>query len=297
MPTQLGARFLKPLHAPPAPRTMATDARVARSRKRLEASKDSVQPSIGIADAYRRSLLKLIREMDKSIKYWVGARFKQTEPERAEINPELAMDATAAEELQKAIRELRTRWLGRFDKLAEELAAHFAKSVAERSDADLKRILKKGGIAIDFQMTPAMKESVSAIVQENVSLIKSIPEKYLGSVEGSVMRSVVAGRDLHSLYEDLTKNFGVTKRRAELITRDQSNKATSALLKVRYTEAGIVEAIWRHSRAGRDKRPSHVANSGKKFNVATGWYDPDAKEWIRPGQLVNCRCGMVPILP
>lgn len=297
MPTQLGAQFSKPFMEKRSLRSPAVDARVARSRKRLEVAQSGLRPSISIQHAYRRALLKMLREMDKSVRYWLGARFKQTEEQREKVvNPTMAMDATAAEELQKAIRDLRNRWQGRFDRMAQELAAYFAKSVAARTDSDLKRILKKGGIAIEFVPTPTMKEALSAIVQENVSLIKSIPQQYLQEVEGMTMRAVLAGSDLHTLYKDLRKRYGVTERRAELIARDQGNKATSSLTKIRYQEAGIEEAIWLHSHAGREPRPTHVANDGKRYNVATGWYDPHEKKFIQPGWLINCRCFSKPLI-
>jgi SPP1 gp7 family putative phage head morphogenesis protein len=139
-------------------------------------------------------------------------------------------------------------------------------------------------------MTPAMQDISKATVNANVALIKSIPQQYLRNVEGIVMRSVQTGRDLGALSKDLQKQFGVTKRRAALISRDQNNKATSAFQRARQQELGITRAVWMHSHAGKEPRPTHVAMNGKTYDINKGMWDADEKEWVFPGQLINCRC-------
>jgi SPP1 gp7 family putative phage head morphogenesis protein len=140
---------------------------------------------------------------------------------------------------------------------------------------------------------------VDATVAENVSLIRSIPEKYLGDVQTSVMQSVKAGRDLATLSKDLRKNYGVSYRRAALIARDQNNKATSALMRVRQVDLGLEKGVWLHSHAGKEPRPTHLANHGKKFDLKEGWFDPDprVRKRILPGELINCRCVWKPVVP
>jgi SPP1 gp7 family putative phage head morphogenesis protein len=156
----------------------------------------------------------------------------------------------------------------------------------------LDKILKDAGIAVEFKMTRAMKDAFDATVFENVSLIKSIPEQYHRQIEGTVMRSVSAGRDLSILAKDLQARYGITKRRAAFIARSQNNLATATMTKVRQLDCGITEAIWLHSHGGREPRPTHVKNSGKKYNIETGWFDDDPKvrRYIWPGTLPNCRC-------
>jgi uncharacterized protein with gpF-like domain len=133
---------------------------------------------------------------------------------------------------------------------------------------------------------------LAATVQENVALIRSISSEFHTQVEGMVMRSVTAGRDLSELTRELQHRFGVTRRRAELISRDQNQKATASLRRVRETSLGITEAIWLHSAGGKTQRRTHVKNSGKKFDLNLGWFDPDPKvrKYILPGELINCRC-------
>lgn len=256
-----------------------------------------VRPSAAIEVQYRRRLLRELEEMHNSIIYWLRVAYKRNKPKVAQF----AQDArsTPATRLRVAVKKLANRWLKRFDETALRLANYFAQSTKRRSDAALKRILKKGGFSVKFQPGPATQDVMQSIVAENVSLIKSIPQQYLTQVEGLVMRSVQTGRDLESLTKALQRQFGVTKRRATLIARDQNNKATAAIQRVRQLEMGIEEAVWVHSGGGKEPRPSHVkAGRDKvKFNLATGWWDPDEQEWILPGQLINCRCVAKPVIP
>lgn len=252
-----------------------------KRRRRLAA----VRPNVGLRIAYHRKIMRLVDEMAASVEYWLRAAYRANPPA-------MATDATPAAELQDAIDKMSRRWQQRFNAAAPELAAFFARSASKRSDAMLRSILRKGGISVKFQMTAAMRDILRATIEENVGLIRSIPQQYLGEVQGLVMRSVTAGRDLGFLSRELRERYGITKRRAALISLDQNNKATSALQRARQVELGIEEGIWMHSHAGKEPRPTHLANDGKKFSIADGWYDPDrrVRRRIWPGELINCRC-------
>lgn len=255
-----------------------------------------VRPAPGIERTYRDKLLAMIEDMHRSIKYWMCVAYRNNEPK---LRAEFAEDASPAAILRNVIRRLSRRWLKQFDAMAPKLARYFAKTVSQRSDAALRSILKRGGLTVQLNMTPAMNDVKQAVVHENVALIKSIPRQYLLQVEGIVMRSVQTGRDLEQLTKDLQKQFGVTKKRAVFIARDQNNKATAALQRARQVELGIREAIWVHSGGGKVPRPAHVKAGRDKvrYNVAEGWYDPHERKFILPGELPNCRCVSRPVVP
>lgn len=209
---------------------------------------------------------------------------------------DMAMDRTPADHLRSAFARLRKRWEDRFDEAAAKLARWFAQSAATRSDERLRRILKDGGLSVRFTPTKAMRDVQAATVQANVALIKSIPSQYLTQVEGIVARSVQTGRDLHQLSNDLRHELGVTKRKAAFIALDQNQKATSAMTRARQMELGL-QAIWKHSHAGKTPRPSHVANDGKPYDPVRGWWDPHEKKFIWPGTLISCRCYSQTVVP
>jgi hypothetical protein len=283
-----------------------------------------VHPNQGIEAAYRCILKKIINKMHCSVLYWMSASFKANEPEVTDLAQDsmvslepgadlvatrrwlsgdapgstLAQDALPATELRRSVRKLARRWQRKFNEAAPELATWFLQSVETRSSLALQNILKRGGWTVDFKMTKAQRDVMRAAINENVSLIKSIPSQYFTQIEGMVMRSVTTGRDLHQLTKDLKKQFRVTERRAQLIARDQTNKSTAVLTRTRHLELGLTKAIWVHSGGGNHPRPSHV-KAGRdqvQYDISRGWYDPHEKAWIHPGQLINCKCLSRPVI-
>jgi len=249
-----------------------------------------IHPNVGITVGYRQKLDKMIAEMHRSIVYWLRAQYRATPPE-------LASDASPASQLYAAMRTLGRRWLSRFEEGAKRLGEYFATSINRRSDAALQTILKDAGFSVKFKMTRPMNDVMQATIGAQVGLIKSIASEHLTEVEGLVMRSVQTGGDLSELTTALEERYGITRRRAALIARDQNNKATAAMTRVRYEELGITQAIWMHSGGGKEPRPTHVRNSGKTYNVAEGWLDPAVDQRIWPGTLINCRCVSRPVIP
>lgn len=199
---------------------------------------------------------------------------------------------TPAAELERELKLLGVRWEKRFADAAPKMADWFSRSAASRSSDALRKILKDAGVSVKFQMNPVMRDAYQATLAENIGLIKSIQSQYHFEVQGMVMRSVTAGRDLGGLTKELEHRFGITRRRAAGIALDQNNLATATFVKVRQQQAGITMAVWLHSHAGKTPRPTHLANNGKPYDPALGWFDPDPKvrRNIWPGQLIRCRC-------
>lgn len=247
-----------------------------------------IRPNVGTGEAYRKALEKLVDEMTASLNYWLVRRW-------SEAPPTLAMDERWDSALQRTIRELRRRWTDRFDEAAPKLATHYAKRAADRATGEIGSILADAGMVVDFKVSPAVRTAMSGIVGDNVSLIKSIASEHLTQVEGIVMRSASLGRDLETMSRELREKFEVPKKRAALIARDQNNKMTATITRVRQQEAGIDQAIWMHSHAGRKPRPEHVAFSGHTYDVAKGAYLEGV--WTWPGVEINCRCYSKPVLP
>ncbi|MDA8485857.1 phage minor head protein [Pseudomonas resinovorans] len=224
--------------------------------------------------------------MHNSIMYWLKAAYRKTP---------LAQDANPAAVMRAAMRKLTRRWARHFDDMADELAKRFADKTLKTSDASLYTAFRDLGATVKFTMSQPMRTAYQGVIAENVNLIKSIPRQYLTQVETMVMQSVQRGRDLGTLANDLESRYGVTKRRAALIARDQNNKATSVLTSARQQSLGITHGIWQHSGAGKVPRASHVAADGEEFELAKGMY-LDGK-WVMPGEEINCRCGWRPVIP
>lgn len=245
--------------------------------------------------SYRKRLDREIAAMHASLIYWLRAQWR-------EKPPAMATDASAAAMLIAEMKKLSQRWEKRFDNMAGALAKRFAGSSLSHADGRLRRILRDAGWTVKFKMTPAANDIMRATIDQQVGLIKSIASEHLTEVQGLVMRSVQEGRDLGTLTQQLEKRYEITRRRAELIARDQNNKATAAITRARQQELGLTQAIWKHSGAGKEPRPSHVAFAGGQlggpvYDVREGWLDPEVKERVWPGTLINCRCTSRTIIP
>lgn len=244
----------------------------------------SIRPNAALEARYRKRLLSLIEEMNRSVVYWIAAQWRETPPE-------MAMDAKMpADKLEAAIADLTDKWVKRFEEAATDLSEYYANGISSRTDDQLRAALRKSGFTVKFKPTKAQRDIIRATVHENAALIKSIPQKYLTDASGDIMRAVQKGGDLGALSKKLQDNYGVTKRRAHTIARDQNAKATAAINRGRQIELGITEAIWRHSHAGKVPRPTHLKMDGKKFDVDKGMYDKAVGLYIQPGELINCRC-------
>jgi uncharacterized protein with gpF-like domain len=246
------------------------------------------RPNLGLEAAYREKLERLIERMNASVQWWILAAYKQN-------TPEMAQDAVPAKALQSVLKRLRKQWQGEFDEAAPDVSSWFAENSRRQTDRSFAVALKKAGFSVKFDLTPETRDILHATIGENVSLIKSISSEYFTDVEGAVMRATAAGRDVGTLAAEIENTYGVTKRRAAFISRDQLNKSTANVTRARQQQLGITRAIWVHSRGGRHPRPSHVAANGRKYLIAEGC-EIDGKK-IFPGELFNCRCVCKSILP
>lgn len=254
----------------------------------------AVPANRGLEAKYRKALQRMIREMHASVEYWLTAAYRKDPPRMTSLI-EQAQDASPAQRIRKVLDELARRWTDRFNEYAPKLAEAYLKGSFKASDSAFRQALKDAGWSVEFKMTPAVRDAFQASLAENVGLIRSIPQKYLQQVEGVVMRSYSAGRDLATMVKELKRLYPEASHRAELIARDQSNKANAVVNRARQMELGITEAIWQHSHAGKNPRPDHVAADGKRYKIAEGCLI--SGEYIQPGEEINCRCTCRAVLP
>ena len=231
--------------------------------------------------AFQRKLVTLVSMMHTDVVKRITEAY---------VPPKIAQDSLVSALLEAVIVKIFKDWLKKFNTLAPVIAEHFTKSIVERSDSAFDAALRKAGFAIDFKMTPAMKEAIDATIAEQVSLIRSIPQQYLTQVEGMVMRSIIAGHDIGTLTNELTKQFLITRKRAAFIAMDQNNKASATFTRVRQLGMGITEGEWLHSGGGKHPRPEHVKWTGKRYDIKQGMWSEVDQMFVWPRTRPNCRC-------
>lgn len=241
---------------------------------------------------YQHQMMELVRQMQVDVKSGVMPIIEE--------NP-MAMDANPVKLVRHALQKLAEKWIARFVEESSPIAAKFTAKTTAAADRSLLASARKDSMTINMQWTPAMLEKQEAIISENVALIRSIPAQYFTEVESMVFRSMAKGGDRKTLSDEIEasfgKRFGITRRRAEFIAKDQTRKATSALSAARQQAAGIREGEWVHSGGGNQPRHSHVkaGKERKRFDLSKGCLIDG--EYIMPGQLPHCGCTWKPVLP
>lgn len=249
---------------------------------------DAVLPNAGLEAHYQARLMAIVNDLDFTTTHEITRVYSANAAE-------IAMDAAPVDEIKAVFKRIVGYWEKKLNRLAPETAKAFTKEALSTSDRSFMGALRKAGFTIKFQMTETMLTAYAAEVEQNVGLIKSIGSEYLSDVQGEVMRSVAAGRDLGTLTQTLKKRYEITQRRAALIATHQNNLATATFNRVRALEAGFTKGIWRHSAGGNYPRKSHIAADGEEFDIAQGCYIDG--EYIHPMQKLGCKCFFRSVIP
>lgn len=149
---------------------------------------------------------------------------------------------------------------------------------------DLGRVIVGEGIG----------NTIEAAIQRNVALIRGLTGDVAKRIEAALLNELTTGLNNAEIAEILTREFGIGRRRAALIARDQAASFNGDLNRIRQTALGVTEYVWstsldervRGNPEGRypNARPSHWDREGKTFK----WSSPPSDG--HPGQPINCRC-------
>lgn len=254
---------------------------------------DVIVPNVATAYRYYRQIGMLIDAMSAEVELEIKNLFH----DHTEF---FAQDAS----ISSQARVLTNALVKKFDKLfadrSKKVAKNFVDDVDKTSDNAVKGAVKKlsGGLTFSSKdlQSGVLNQILSATITDNVALIKSIPQQYLTGVQSAVMRSITTGNGLADLVPYLSKHKSITLRRARMIAYDQTRKAMNNLSKGRMQGIGVEEYEWIHV-ASNHPRKYHEAMAGKIYRFDNPpVIDPKTGERGIPGQLVNCRCKMRPVM-
>ena len=269
----------------------------------------AVVPNVQTEAAYRRDLAKAITNMSASYEYWLRAKYRRAldtnmaagrlpDPERAQ-DADLPGPSESAGDMFDELARLRAHWEKHFETLSQKLASQMLQAMYRDNALSWGSKLKRAGFDIDLQLTPAQRLILKAKLPENVALIRSIQQDYHKDIEGIVSRNFLKGRDLSTMADEIKELGGVSARRAALIARDQSNKATAQMNAARQQELGLNWATWIHSSAGKEPRATHTKAGREQwiFDTQAGIDFGDSFGQVLPGEAINCRCHSRTIIP
>ena len=146
------------------------------------------------------------------------------------------------------------------------------------------------------------EQIMNAVINENLTLIKSIPQEVLKEMQVALSQGIISGNQ-KELIKNLKRIKGVSKDRAVFIARDQIHKAVESFKQVQNTALGIEYYEWL---TADDERVSsgpggHRQNNHRIFKYGSneaiishsnkrGFY------YGKPGDRPNCRCIAVGVI-
>lgn len=152
-----------------------------------------------------------------------------------------------------------------------------------------------------FQQEKWLSPLLESWAKENVKLISSIEEQYLGRVAQRAQDMVRQGRSVKQFSEELAKEYDVAAARARLIARTEMAKLNGQITKARQQSLGGNEYDWMTS-ADERVRESHKVLNGKicRYDDPTVYRNEGETEWRKresiggyvgdPGEDFQCRC-------
>lgn len=246
--------------------------------------KGTVQPlppthgSPGAERAYLKALRVILRELARE------TRENIVPLAVAEIQANRAMMRDAERSWFKRLLELSIDLVISADGMVGRILGLEAERHTSAFAATAKRIL-----GVDLSAV-VRQEDLGDLLQnaalKNAQLIKGLADDTVRRVSLTVMNAVTNGSTAKDLRAELTRQFGISDRRAQLIARNEIASLNSDMNRLRHVQAGVTTYIWRTSHDER-VRPRHRDLDGKvyKYGEPTG-----AEQGLPPGKPINCRC-------
>ena len=179
---------------------------------------------------------------------------------------------------------LRSEWRDAFDTEEGRNRRKWNEAVRSGIGIDLGAVIQAEGIG----------NTIDAAVLRNVSLVRGLSQDVARRLSAKLLDALTRGLNNRELEKIITTEFGIARRRAKLIARDQAASFNGDLNRIRQTAMGVTEYVWSTSLDERvrgnpegkypNARPSHWDREGKTFK----WSGPPSDG--HPGQPINCRC-------
>lgn len=244
-----------------------------------------------LTNAYIRILNELLKEYLPEIRD--AARAEREAGQRHDDASDLIAKVKTVFSKMTVELERRTSMFGLRSKIES-----MAKLTRKLSIREWKKAVKSTlGIDLmdDYYTGELYRTMMERWIEDNVALIKTIPQESLGRMRQIVLEGYRNGKTTTAIVKQIQRTYSVDRRHAQLLARDQIAKLNGDITQQQQQDAGVVEYVWSTSGDSR-VRPSHAALNHKRFR----WDDPpvvDEKTGRRchPGKDYQCRCCALPV--
>lgn len=232
---------------------------------------------VSLLDTTRHLITPLVRELPSLL--------ESARRERGDMR----MDAGEAKRARELIAKARAQLEGGLrDDAVEALAAKFAQRTETYQRIQLGRQVRAVLGADVMHADTHIRSIVDHFLNENVSLIKTVPTRLFDQLQGLTDRAFTSGMTTDTLAREIEDRFDVGETNARRIARDQIGKLYGQVNASRQKDMGITSFIWRT--AGDERvRDEHEILNGEEFS-----YDDPPDEGL-PGEPIQCRCYAEPV--
>ncbi|MEA1064737.1 phage minor head protein [Erwinia sp. HR93] len=247
-----------------------------------------VKPSVKPRNTYQRDLQRYIDTLAATTEQRINTVLA-TGYRRAADGVALD-DAGMMGMLRSVFEGLQESVTGQIARFARSTAGRFIDGASESESAAMRKAFRStfgvdvSSLLLGQTFDKKYQDELAVALEENISLIKSIPSQYLDKVERVVMSGVRAGNRATDIEGEIQKIHGQSRRRCRVIARDQMQKVVNSLDLVRGRDMGVEEYQWRTVEDER-VRKTHAFNDLKYFRL-----DTPPPITGHPGHDVQCRC-------
>lgn len=224
----------------------------------------------------------------------INAELKGRIAEEIKLEAAARADGYRADDLSAIIRAI--RGLSIFNIPGFSTIRNVGDSIRSAIDGNWQRAINQAiGVNVALPGTE-MSGNVDAWAEENTALITNLAQSYVSKIATTVNSGFREGLSWRSISQNIQNETAVSKRRANLIARDQVATMNMQVTQQRAKDLGIKQFKWRTMEDQRVRgnpsglypkaKPSHYARNGKTYNWSEGAGSQDSL----PGQGINCRC-------
>lgn len=263
-----------------------------------------LRPNVAIQQEYVNAVLTMVRRLGDDIKRELKRVFAESTHHGAmdDDKGDRATFGNVSSQARIVMNGLVDKYEPLFNRLAKKSTKRMIARTIKNSSVTLGMSLKDMSSSVTLNtdiLNDRLQEIVTASTAEAANLIKLIPQKYLGEVQGQVMRSITTGGGMQTLLPYLTEKYGQNIRHARNVAMDQTRKAYNNINAGRMQAIGVKEFEWIHTGGTQHPRKDHIDLDGKTFSlddlpVIGVMYGQEVRG--KPGDLPFCRCVMRPIV-
>ncbi len=245
-----------------------------------------------IERSYEKKLRRIVRGLDKVVNETVVARLESILRSSRQANERFD---NYVDDLEAVFNQMRVVYGERIDDpTILNVVSETGNAInATNAGAFASKISAVTGVQV-ISNVPGIRDAVNLWTRKNVTLIKTLGEEHFKDIERLVIDGVEEGKALRTITKEIQERTKASRNRAKLIARDQVGKLTANVTARRSADLGVKRFRWVTSLDDR-VRSSHRALHGKVFSYEKG-ADVDGQSGVLPGEPINCRCAIVPII-